>query len=79
MGKCTECGTIVEDKYKYCLDCLKKIKEGNQNADTVSELGKLNNNLYYLRRGLAIILREKYNKKVDWNKAKKDFEESDFK
>lgn len=78
MKKC-ECGAEIEDKYEMCFMCLKKKKqeESKQSgSEIVSELGKINNNLYYLRRALGIILRDKHEIELKWEKV--DDEKSDF-
>lgn len=79
LGECEDCGAQIADNYKVCIGCANKRKAGAarvQNKDVVDALGKLNNNLYCLRRQLGVILRQKYSVKIEWDKKKKDFVEN---
>jgi hypothetical protein len=60
MGKC-ECGAEIDDKYIYCVNCVKKKQQANKEVGAVREtpagasgdladlLSKINSNLYALR------------------------------
>lgn len=78
MGKCEKCDAEIDDKYNYCLKCLNEIKAENKGVDNkelITALGKINNNLYYLRRATAIQLKHSFNLEIIWDKSKKDFVE----
>lgn len=75
MGKCEDCGTEINDQYKVCFECSKKRKaQNNGSKDIVSELGKLNNNLYALRTMGEHFLAELCDKQLDWNREEKRFD-----
>ena len=78
MGICEKCGTEIDNQYKYCLKCLNDIKAANKdvsNKELITALGQINNNLYYLRRATALLLKDKYKTEIVWDKTKKDFVE----
>jgi len=81
MGSCEDCGTEIDDKYIVCVSCLKKRNAANKKVaaekgsdQVVSELGKLNNNLYALRTMLEFAIEETFEKKLVWSKKEKRFE-----
>jgi len=74
MGKC-ECGATIDDNYKMCFECSKKLKQSNNGSkEIVDELGKLNNNLYAIRTIGEAFLKDVANKTLDWNKETKRFD-----
>ena len=83
MKKC-ECGAEIEDKYEQCFNCMKKKRQeesSKSQSEIVTELGKLNNNLYYLRRAWGIILRDGHKKELKWEEVssgKSDFVEKEL-
>lgn len=82
MKKCKDCGAAIAEQYERCMPCNNKAKalqgappgESNGN-ELIRAIGALNNNAYCIRRQLEVILREKYGRKIVWDKEKKDFVE----
>lgn len=82
MGKCKDCGTDIDDRYEYCINCYKKKQQGakqDSNKELIKALGAINNNLYCIRRQGAISLRESFNIEIVWSKKQKDFIEKEMK
>jgi len=77
MKKCKLCGTDIDDKYEYCIQCINKVKETNTMQEVVKVLSQCNWNLgtmtkqqrlYYL-----FLISEKYGDNRE-NIRKKIFE-----
>lgn len=80
MKKCEDCEAQIDDKYVVCVSCLKKrnaenanVEKGKTNADLITALGQINNNLYALRTLAEYELGKKYKKKLAWDKDSKSF------
>jgi len=76
MANCKQCGIEVSGKYEYCFECNKKQQDSKAKSGEaiVDGLSKINNNLYFIRTALAVVLKQNHNCEVVWNKDKKDFE-----
>lgn len=75
---CKKCGNPKkDDQYEYCWDCAQALKQAKQsnNEALVDELSHINNNVYFIRRALAVIIRESYGIEIHWESSKKDFVE----
>ena len=79
LKKCLECGVDIADNYVYCAKCAKEIKEDKKQAQKTespqdtTELSKINNNLYFIRTALAVMLKQNYKIEIVWSKEKKAF------
>lgn len=74
--KCEQCGIAdIDEKYKICQKCHNEnlAEKKNENGAILKELGAINNNLYFLRRAMAIQLKQQFGKTIIWDKEKKDF------
>lgn len=82
MGKC-ECGAVIDDKYIYCIDCVKKKQQANKEVgalksdvpadEVVKALGAINNNLYALRTIQEEILKKQFKLSLRWDSGEKKF------
>ena len=75
MGKCGKCDIEIDDKYKFCFACSQEMKTQAepQQDGLIVQMQKNNNNLYKLTRQLDVLIREKYNIAVVWDKEQHDF------
>lgn len=69
MGVCKKCGKTIDDKYNYCIECSQENKKSSD-AEILTALGRINNNLFCIIR----LLEYQLEKKAVWNKEKKDFD-----
>lgn len=79
LDDCPECGNKKDERYQVCAACHKKRMQAEPKSNGPSELSKLNNNLYAIRRLLNYQVQMKYGKTLAWNGQKKDFEFRDIK
>lgn len=77
MNYCLTCGIKISDQYVFCKECNDKRTISVSNAlksdEIINELSKINNNLYFLRVALSIILEKKLKTEVYWDKEVKKF------
>src|SRR3990167_4039142 len=43
--KCKTCSNQIDDRYEYCISCVQKVKQGNQNEELLKVLTQINWNL----------------------------------
>jgi Txe/YoeB family toxin of Txe-Axe toxin-antitoxin module len=74
------CETQIEDKYKFCMPCVSKMKQANQevvaeaNSDeVVKAIGALNNNAYAIRTILEAMLEKQHKLVLRWDKKEVKF------
>ena len=79
MANCKKCGIEINDKYEFCFKCSQGLKkesnEKPENSELLKALGQINNNLFYLRTALAVILKKDYKTVLEWSKEEKNFKE----
>lgn len=82
MGQCQECGADVDEKYKFCMPCVKKMREANKEVgavksagseEVVRALGAINNNLYALRTIAEARLEKECKLVLRWDKKEARF------
>lgn len=77
MNYCLSCGKSILDKYIYCQGCNEKrnpVSNSLKSDEIINELSKINNNLYFLRVALSLILEKQFKMEVYWDKKTKKFE-----
>jgi len=74
MGKCNNCGKEIDDKYKYCLDCMNKYKEDKpeSNDELVDIITKVNWNLGSIQKWMKLSLLNELEKQKNPTETQKN-------
>lgn len=54
--KCKSCDNLIDKRYEYCIPCINKIKQGNQNEDLIKVVIQINWNLGAMQKWIKLFL-----------------------
>ena len=54
--KCKSCDNLIDERYEYCISCINKIKQGNQNEDIIKVITQINWNLGATQKWIKLFL-----------------------
>jgi hypothetical protein len=76
------CKAEIDDKYKFCMTCVQKMKKDNaeagavnstSNDELIKSIGAVNNNLYAIRTILETMLEKEHKLFLVWDKKEAKF------
>lgn len=54
--KCKSCDNLIDERYEYCIPCINKIKQGNQNEGLLKVITQINWNLGAMQKWVKLFL-----------------------